>query len=76
MDKKVIQGIIAGIDEDMIVGEIVNAAGDQMIRVMRHYTLKFFAYPDTTDGIMNDLYRGNIMGAPVEITISKLKEEE
>ena len=75
MNEKNIKAIIAGLEEHMVVGEVIRADGEQVMRVMRLYELKFYAYPDLTDDIMSPEYKGNILGAPVDIRITPRKRD-
>ena len=70
IEEKTIMGIIAGLEEHFVTGEIIDNTGKQITRVMRLYELRFYAYPDLVDGIMNPEYKGNALGAPVTIKIS------
>ena len=73
--EKNVQGIIAGLEEHQIVGENIRTDGEQVVRVMRLYELKFYAYPDLTDDIMSSEYKGNMIGAPVDIRITRKEDE-
>ena len=67
--KKEMTGILAGVDETMINGEVIYVDGRQAIRLMRLYNIKFFAYPDEVDDLMDKEYIGTQVGSKINIIV-------